>query len=149
MLRRSFILSFTLFALVLTWFSCTEDNDPASPSLNGRWQIEEALRNGRTTESLVDLYLVFGEDGGFETNLSGQPERGSYVFEEELITTSDVSIAMDYQVTELTDSTLHLKSNYRNFRFDFTFQRAIEIVKPETSITHIGQRGLNLAANKQ
>jgi hypothetical protein len=124
MLRRSFILFSAIALMALTWSSCTDDAEISTPSLNGRWEIEDARRNGRTTESLVDLYMVFSDDGSFETNLSGSSALGNYVYKDQVIETSNVPLSMDYQVTELTDSTLQLKSTYRNYRFDFSFQRA-------------------------
>ena len=133
MFRRSIILFFTLATLAICWSSCDDDADLSTPTLSGRWEIETATRNGRTTESLVDLYMVFKDNGGFETNLSGTVAQGKYIFAEDLIKTTDVPLAMDYRVEALTDTTLRLKSTYRNYRFDFLFQRVATLDMSETS----------------
>lgn len=123
MLSRSIILFITISLIAVSWSSCEDDTAASEPTLIGRWEIEEATRNGRATESLVDLYMVFTKEGVFETNLSGEVAQGKYVFEEEVITTTDVPLAMEYRVAALTDTTLQLKSTFRNYRFDFSFQR--------------------------
>lgn len=133
MLRRSFALFSIVGSIALCWSACTSDVNLGAPTLIGRWEIEKATRNGRATESLDGLYMVFGTSNRFETNLSGVPEIGVYLQEEEVIKTEGVSLAMNYELALLTDSTMRLKSSYSNYRFDFSFLKVANLAEEETS----------------
>lgn len=132
MVSRSSVLFIFLGFMVTGWSSCTDDAKDGLPTLVGRWDIKEATRNGRATESLVDLYLVFTDEGKLETNISGTAAQGNYVYEEQLIKTTNLPLSMDYEVVTLTDSTLQLKSTFRNFRFDFSFRRTVVDTKGQS-----------------
>ncbi len=118
---RPYVLLFIFLASVV---ACKNDTADAGPSLFGRWEIQEARRNGRVTESLADLHFVFKEDGVLESNIGGTQGIGNFTRIGDEITTTDLNPALTYSIADLTDSTLHLKSSFSNYRFDFRLRRA-------------------------
>lgn len=110
---------------MVSWTACSsaEEADKAMLLL-GQWDIAEAYRNGRPTESLRGLYFVFTPDGDFRTNLNGEAEEGRYELRENSISTSEVQLSLDYQIVELGDSNLILQSSFQIYQFYFKFKRA-------------------------
>ena len=94
--------------------------------LLGRWEIQEARRNGQATESLEELYFEFFQDGKMTTNLLGVPETASYDLEENELRQRDSQMDIDYQIEELTDSLLVLTTNLRDYDFRFRLHKRIQ-----------------------
>lgn len=114
-----------LFLLVLVCVSCgSDDNIVGNASIvDGRWELERATRNNVETPLLDGLHFQFREDGTLSTNLMGNTTDGTYRWDGDEIQTEGVSIPMTYTVRELTDSTLHLRSQYQGFQFGFELVR--------------------------
>lgn len=116
-----------LLLLFSTLMACGNDaSEDQGPQLEGRWEIDRALRNGRPAESLAKLFFEFGEDASFSTNISGEVETGTFEVVEEEITTTGMSLPMVYKVGTLTDSTLVMKSSLSRYRFEFFLRRAAD-----------------------
>ena len=94
--------------------------------LLGRWEIQEATRNGRPTESLEELYFEFFQDGQMSTNLFGAPESSQYQIDGDLIQQRESRMETDYTIQEITDSTLTLATRMRDFDFQFRLRRSIQ-----------------------
>jgi hypothetical protein len=120
------LLSITLLALLL--FSCNDDTSLAPATVEGHWELERALRNNTETGMLDGLYFDFKPDGRLVTNLMGNEDPGTYLWEGEEIITEGIKLPLTYQVQEITDSTLHLRSSYRGFQFDFMLAREKEMI---------------------
>lgn len=105
---------------------CSSSTDETALNLLGQWEIEEARRNGRVTESLTGLYFVFTPEGVFKTNMNGMPEEGTYTLEESKIVTSLVQLPLTYSILTLNDTVLVLQSAYQHYRFDFNLRRAAD-----------------------
>ncbi|MTB53856.1 hypothetical protein [Lewinella sp. W8] len=121
---RSFLM-LLLASLLIT--ACGDDTPAAEPAqLEGNWELVRGLRNNMETETLSDLEFVFGEDGSFFTNLLGNAQTGTYEVDGPSITTAGVKLPLTYNVRELTDSTLILRTTYQNFQFDFELKRGEE-----------------------
>lgn len=124
LLRRAAPLAFLSLIFVA---ACSPDQSAEdAPPLEGRWEIDHALRNGRNAESLVDLYFRFGGEDAFSTNISGNDEAGTYQREAEQVTTAGVSMPLTYHIHELTDSSLNLRATASGFRFEFFLRRAAD-----------------------
>ena len=121
-----FPVLFVLFLFLLS--ACEEDAPPAAAAqLEGRWELVRATRNNRPTTTLDSLYYQFEEGGVLETNLLGEAQRGRYLRRDDgFIETAEVRVPMTYEVRELTDSLLRLRSDYEGFQFDFTLRRERE-----------------------
>ncbi len=115
------LLSTTLLALLL--ISCTDDTANAIATVEGQWELVRALRNNTETGMLDGLQFDFKPDGELITNLMGNETPGTYRWEGDEIYTEGVKLPLTYDVQEMTDSTMHLRSSYRGFQFDFIMAR--------------------------
>lgn len=121
--QRLSLMPMLLLGVSLLFTACTKDDAIEGPVLEGRWEIDRALRNGRPAESLTDLFFQFGPEQAFATNISGVAESGTFSRTEEKISTDGVSMPLTYTLVELGDSNLHLKATVANFRFEFYLRR--------------------------
>ncbi len=121
------ILTLSL-ALTFTFQACGPEETPdSSPDeLLGRWELKNATRNGRPTESLADLYFEFFLDGKMKTNIGGAPENASYILVDDEIRQSDSQFNVTYQIEELSDSTLVLATELRGYSFKFLMAKDVQ-----------------------
>ena len=89
----------------------------------GTWTLSNALRNGNPTETLNNFKLEFDNDTLLFSNLSGTREKQFYSIDENFIKTKGARINPEYQIINITDSTLTLKMLMNNLEFDFEFVR--------------------------
>lgn len=120
------LLSISLCICMVSLMSCEEEAVVNPDLLIGRWDIDEALRNNKATESLSDLYYEFSKDGTMKTNLSGATETGKYELDEQTLVVQDTRMDATYQVETLSDSFLVMSTVLQKFNFKFTFQRVIQ-----------------------
>ena len=110
---------------MLLSISC--EKEPSSPEkkdqIIGTWTLSNALRNGNTTETLNNFKLEFDNDTLLFSNLSGTREKQLYSIDENFIKTKGARINPEYQIINITDSTLTLKMLMNNLEFDFEFVR--------------------------
>ncbi|NJC25118.1 hypothetical protein [Neolewinella antarctica] len=116
------LLASCLCFLCLT--SCNSEDAEIVASLEGRWLLDKALRNNMETEMLEGLYYEFGVDSTIQTNLLGKEQNGTYSLNERSIITLGVVPKLDYKITEVSDSTLQVRTELQGFRFDFLLKRA-------------------------
>lgn len=123
-----------LFLLTLSSFSfaCTSDAKLDKKSQNkviGKWEIKEAFRNGKLTESLDDLFFEFYEDGQMRTNILGAGMQANYDFSNGKIKqeAGDNGIELEYLVETVTDTSLILSTVLRRYDFKFNLQRNVEL----------------------
>ena len=114
--------------LPLLFFSCGSDAEPVgevAAQLAGRWELVEARRDNVKTTTLDGLYLVFGPDGAFETNLlTDTPQRGAYTRSENELTITGVELPLTYEIVVLEGDILAVQSRIEGAYFSFLFQRA-------------------------
>lgn len=116
------LVSLGFFALLLS--AC--GSDAAEPtSLHGQWKLTKALRNNMETGMLDGLTFNFLPDGSLETNLLGNEAKGTYTWNGAEIVTEGVKLPLTYSIQEMTDATLHLRSRYQGFQFDFMMEREL------------------------
>ncbi len=116
--------------MVLLWsvLACRNDrNDDLLEQLIGRWEIEEAYRSGRLTESLAELYFEFLPNGKLLTNIAGMPEEVAYELSGKKILQRNGQIDVEYQVESIEADNLVLTTNLRNYAFRFVLSRAPDI----------------------
>jgi hypothetical protein len=116
----------TIVLIVLvSAFSCKKEADDKSELILGRWDIVEASRNGRPTESLADLYFEFFQDGNMRTNLTGSTATAAYQIDKNLIKQRNSQVDADYKIESLSDSTLILTTELRGFSFRFVLGKSV------------------------
>lgn len=119
-------LFLSISLLSLLFVSCGDDNGSVSKkaTIEGRWELVEARKNNTTTGVVDGLHFEFRPDGSLETNLMGNESPGTYLKTGDEIVTEGVKLPMDFSIQGMTDSTLHLRSKFRGFQFDFLMARA-------------------------
>lgn len=113
--------------LTITFWGCTNE-EPVFQKDNilGRWEIKEATRNGKPTESLDQLFFEFFADGTMTTNLSGTRESANYEIEEDQIFQRESQFDVDYTIRNLSDSTLDLTTQLRDYFFKLSLAKKIQ-----------------------
>ncbi len=113
-----------LLFVTVSLFSCAKTNEDTARLLIGRWQLREALRNDRPTESLAEMYMEFTADGKLRTNVAGTPEEGTYELKGEQVLQRNISMSADYKIESIEDANLVLTTTLRGYAFRFSFTRA-------------------------
>lgn len=121
MRNSSQLFALLLFATATALSSCKQEPDPAQEYLTGRWEIREAFRNGKPTESLADLYFEFGNDGNMRTNLpvSETPGNARYELHKNHIRQQQGEMGLEYTIESISDTSLVLTTTLRDFNFRF------------------------------
>ncbi len=123
-MKNSGILLLVLGATA--FFACQNNHtEETAQQLIGRWELEQALRNGSPTESLDHLYFEFRPDGKLLTNIAGLPEEGTYELKKQQLLQRNTQINADYTIEEIMDSSLVLTTDLRGFSFRFLFKKGI------------------------
>lgn len=121
-ISNSFMLC---IGLMLLMTSCAEEPQNIQELLPGRWELQQATRNGEPTRSLADLYYEFDADGTMRTNLPVAKGESAYQISGQSIEQNQDGNIIAYSVASITDSTLVLQTELRNTPFQFNLQRAI------------------------
>ena len=119
---RTFSILFSIALLA----SCQsrQENDNQDIIL-GKWEIRQAYRNGRLTESLDELYFEFFQDGKMNTNILGMPESSIYAIKGNQLQQREGQLDIDYTIEELSDSLLVLSTELRGYNFRLSLKRTI------------------------
>lgn len=121
----SFILLLAL-STVLQYCGTEEASDTSPNELLGRWELTNATRNGRPTESLTDLYFEFFLDGKMTTNIGGATESASYTLKDGEIRQTDSQFDVTYEIRDLQDSVLVLATELRGYSFQFRLAKTLQ-----------------------
>lgn len=107
-------------------FACGEDDIQDTDLLLGRWDVQEALRSGRPTESLDNLFFEFFEEGKMRTNITGATVDGSYDLDGDQLKQRGGPLETTYTIQTLTDSVLILTTVINKFDFKLEFSRTLQ-----------------------
>ena len=127
MYLKKFLLIFCTLSLFI---SCEED--AKSPSfekdlLYGRWELTEAYRNSRKTETLTGTFYEFNENGNVKTNFTPQHNMVAHEFPFDF-NGKEIKLKGEqeflYQVDTLSQDLLMVSTNFDRFRFKFTLNKA-------------------------
>lgn len=117
--------SILLLALFITLFTaCKKENENALEMIVGRWEVEEAFRNGRPTESLAELFFEFTPDGQLTTNITGAPEAGTFEVRGDKVLQRNTQLEADYNIEEITTDKLVLTTELRGYSFKFSMNKS-------------------------
>ena len=107
---------------VLLWTGCTtetaEDKDKAL--LLGRWDIQEAIRNGKITEALDGIYFEFLPESKMISNfnLSVEDRQSPYTLKEKILTEqSAVDANRTFAIEQIDEQNLILSTEYQGMQF--------------------------------
>ena len=109
--------------MLLLTYPCQAEPDNAELLLQGRWEIQNAYRNGQPTRTLEGLFFEFTKAGIMKTNLPISAENAAYEMDDGTIRQIDVDEPLQFEILSITDSTLTLGSEIRDFDFRFVLNR--------------------------
>lgn len=120
---HKFLFLLLMCSSLLTLSSCEKEpgNEELSNQLLGTWNLKSAQRNGQSTETLNNFKLEFENDTLLFSNLSGSREQQTYSVDNSIIQTEGARMNPEYQILQISDSTLTLKMYFNDFEFDFEF----------------------------
>lgn len=121
---KSFFITAALVLLSLC--SCKSDSKTKiESSLDGRWELKDAMRNGRHTSTFDQMYFEFNEEAQrLKTNISGSDEELSFTKNKNVIYQEGGKYPTDYQIITLMDSSLVMSTKISGFTFKFSFEKA-------------------------
>jgi len=119
-----------LFLIFVGYGSCASDSTEKTskaPRIEGHWELVEAYRSGRKTESLGGTYFTFTDDK-MSTNL---PINGAidspYTNQDNIISQSIINdIKINYTIQELSQENLRLNTKLRGVDFSFLLERKMK-----------------------
>ncbi|MEL6718864.1 MAG: lipocalin family protein [Bacteroidota bacterium] len=94
--------------------------------LLGKWEVNEATRDGKETSTLDQLYFTFSEDGNMETNMPTLDRVSTYALKGSEIQQRGSGIENDYIIESLSDDKLILVTNIRNTEFRMILNKSLE-----------------------
>ncbi|MBT8190312.1 MAG: hypothetical protein KJO29_07765 [Bacteroidia bacterium] len=113
-MQKSFLFS---LLLIVTVISCGEDTVKTSVDiLAGKWNIHEAYRDGRETQTLKKGYFEFSTDQKLKTNILQDTLFYPYKLSGNKIKLEDAH-KISYTVMKLTSDSLILETKIRKFDF--------------------------------
>ena len=120
---HKFLFLFFVCISLLTLGSCEKEpsTEELSNQLLGSWTLQSAQRNGQSTETLNNFKLEFENDTLLFSNLSGSREQQTYSVDKSIIQTKGARMNPEYQIIQISDSTLTLKMYFNDYEFDFEF----------------------------
>jgi hypothetical protein len=92
-----------------------------------RWELIDAERNGKKTETLRDAYFDLQADGNGVINLDGNSQNAKWDTENNLLKISGTQsefLSADYAISNLQDSTMTLSVELRKTAFVMHFKIA-------------------------
>ena len=118
-------MRFIFLSLMVLMFSCTWFGDKNAELILGRWELNQAFRNERPTESLDNLYMEFLSSGQLKTNLMGTDDTFEYKYlKGEIIQNSPNFEPLIYKIEAISDSNLILTTSLKNFKFRFVMTKS-------------------------
>lgn len=124
------------FALLISagflLIGCGDEQQNTEPEtskeqLAQRWELTDAERNGKKTETLRDAYFDLKADGSGVINLDGNAQNAQWDTEDNFLKISDTQsdfLSTDYAISNLEDSTMTLSVELRNIPFVMHFRIA-------------------------
>lgn len=117
------LLGLFFFSSVLI-SACGDDNAVQEADLLGRWEISEASRDGKVTDTMEGMYFVFAEGGQLTTNMTGADETYSFELDGDQIEQREGTIETDYTIESLLENELTLTTTLRGKYFRMVLQQS-------------------------
>jgi len=122
---RYITLLISLFYFSIFFSNCKSDtlksSEPSS-TLEGRWTMDKASRDGKLTETLKDSYFIFSSPNKLVNNINRREQAYEYEQSDNQILQRG-SLNIDYDILKFTSDTLILAADIRNRQFQFLLLR--------------------------
>ncbi len=122
-MKRMQGIALTFFCLALFLCACSGTPVISPDKLAGHWDIKEAFRDNRPTESMEALFFEFKPNGKMITNLIGVNIEATYEQQEDKILQRKSELEADYLIEGFTDTTLTLSTTLRDHEFRFLLHK--------------------------
>lgn len=121
-MNTSKYLLYTICLVLFIVFSCKNENASVDlRQLNGQWNIVNASRNGKVTNTLDNAFIRIESDKLFH-NLNGDTISAKYNLDENIMMVEDETI-QELNIEMLTTDSLKLNTKISNFKFKFTLTK--------------------------
>lgn len=115
----------------------TAETQTSKDQLTQRWELMDAERNGKSTETLRDAYFDLQADGSGVVNLDGNAQNAQWEIEDNFLKISGTQssfLSTDYAISDLQDSTMTLSVELRKTAFVMRFKVAQKVEQEEESM---------------
>ena len=122
--------------LFLACFTACGEEEPKSPTfdkqlLNGRWELTEAWRNSRKTETLTGIYYEF-DDAKMRTNFTMDMTEKEFAYEfDGRIISQKGKTERFLSIDSLAQSILIFSTNFNEFPFKLALEKKAPIESEE------------------
>ena len=120
------ITALVLFSSTLFLASCGDDNGITTTDLVGRWEIQNATRNGEPTTTMERMYFEFSDDDKLLTNMTGAEEAYTYELDGDAILQRGGAIEADFLIESGGEGELVLTRELRNKKFRMVLRQPAE-----------------------
>lgn len=119
---------FLLCATAILWAACaSETKVKGENQLLGTWQVVEATRSGKTTETLVDAFMRFDPSGKMVTNLTGTEQTTDFSLEKDnIVAPLGGQERVPMQIVAFDGETMSLKFQLLSHDFVLNLERKME-----------------------
>lgn len=122
-MKLKYILLWFLILLTgLSLSSCKEQVE--YQDLEGTWTLIRAMRNGKPTQTLENVFFDFDPGNRMMTNLLGDESSFEIVYNYPNIKVESSSELDHLTVKKMTGDTLHLELRIMNYKYDFFLMRS-------------------------
>jgi len=91
--------------------------------IEGNWTLIRAMRNGRPTQTLENVFFDFSAENRMMTNILGAENTFDIAYKYPAIEIKNSSDLEQLTVKELVHDTLHLELRLLNYKYDFYLLR--------------------------
>ena len=118
-----------LICLLTFCWSCTEDMETKEnlDLIKGRWEVKEAFRNNKLTETMDGIYFNFRSDGKMVSNfnLRVADVENPYILKKDMIT-EEGKEKRSFKIEDLESSNLTISTKYQGLDFRFKMEKSLK-----------------------
>jgi hypothetical protein len=92
--------------------------------IEGNWTLIRAMRNGKPTQTLENVFFEFNPENRMMTNLLGIENTFDIVYKYPVIEIKNGSDLEELTVKKMEEDTLHLELRIINYKYDFYLMRS-------------------------
>ncbi|MEZ4952980.1 MAG: hypothetical protein R2825_05340 [Saprospiraceae bacterium] len=125
-----------LFLIISVISACGED-EPKTPTyekqyLIGRWELNEAWRGNKKTETLTGIFYEFDTKGKMHTNFTMDMTEGEFPYDFDGRTIFQKGPTdRTYAIDSLTNETLIFSTNFNDYQFKLALGKKMPIESEE------------------
>jgi len=119
------IFSILIFLMILGGCGSEAPVKNADELILGHWELSEANRNGKPTNTLEGLYFDFFQDGHMRTNFPGQAGSAKYRIVDNVVEQYETDHPLELTISSLSDSTLVFETEIQTYQFKLNMKKVL------------------------